>query len=333
MKKIGIIGGGISGLSCAYQLSKLGIDFKLFERNEITGGRIKSFEIGEESLPLGAFAFSMNYRNVVELISEMGLTNKITKGVFGKLGIYTRGRLIKVSLISILFDRTISLRTKIDLVRLRRFMFRITPQVLDNPAYDVSLEKFILERYSEGVLKDFVEPSIISYFAEPSSAVSAKYGLRVLSASFNTCELQGTLYPLVETITAKLGNRIAMKTQVMQVTPRESRVEVITDRGKEEFDLVVCCLPIPELKQISGLQLPDIRYEVRNAYVIKGVRKYPGVASIVNGDPAYHVDHVFYRGKYAPLSAVMDDPVLDQFLEKGEEIIHPHRWNYCAPRT
>lgn len=334
MKKVGIIGGGISGLSCAYQLLKKGIDFKLFERNEQTGGRIKRFIAGDTAMSLGAFAFSMNYHNLLELIYEMGFKDKITVGAFGKLGIYTNGRLIKVNPLSILFNKSISIRTKFDLLRLRRLLFRITPAILDDPVFDMPLDQFILQRYSEGVLKNFVEPSVLSYFDDSSKNVSAKYGLRVLSASFNTRELQGTLYPLVDAITSRLGPNVSVGSKVTQIVSRSNSVEVSGDKGKEEFDFVICCLPVPELRDIeTGIDLPRVEYEARNAYIVKGRPKYPDVASIVNGDQEYHVDHIFYRGAYASVSAAQDNPNLEPFFERGAEIVHHHRWNYCAPRT
>ena len=38
--KIAIIGGGMAGLNCAYQLSKAGINSTIFEASDRTGGRI-----------------------------------------------------------------------------------------------------------------------------------------------------------------------------------------------------------------------------------------------------------------------------------------------------
>ncbi|MDG6905390.1 MAG: FAD-dependent oxidoreductase [Nitrososphaerota archaeon] len=334
MKRVAIIGGGISGLSCAYQLSKKGVEFKLFERNQETGGRIKRFIAGEMPMSLGAFAFSMNYHNVLELIYEMGFGDKITAGTFGKLGIYTNGRLIKVNPVSIIFDRSVSLRTKFDLIRLRRLLFRITPALLDDPVFDMPLDRFILNRYSKGVLKDFVEPSVASYFADSSKNVSAKYGLRALSASFNTRELSGTLYPLVEALTSRLGGRISLGTRVSEISPHGNSVRVQTDKTAEEFDYVICCLPVPELEAIgTEIILPKVEYEARNAYIVKGRSRYPDVASIVNGDKEYHVDHIFYRGSYSSVSTVQENPNLEPFFETGVELIYHHRWSYCAPRT
>lgn len=44
MKKIGIIGSGFSGLSCACYLAKLGYEVALFEKNDQVGGRARMFE-------------------------------------------------------------------------------------------------------------------------------------------------------------------------------------------------------------------------------------------------------------------------------------------------
>jgi phytoene dehydrogenase-like protein len=41
-KKIIIIGGGISGLSCAFDLNKKGFKVEIYERNNVFGGQSRS---------------------------------------------------------------------------------------------------------------------------------------------------------------------------------------------------------------------------------------------------------------------------------------------------
>ena len=52
--KIAIIGSGIAGLYSAFLLKKKGIDFKIFEKNEIIGGRIKNFIFEKKTVVAGA---------------------------------------------------------------------------------------------------------------------------------------------------------------------------------------------------------------------------------------------------------------------------------------
>ena len=45
MKPIAIIGGGLTGLSCAYHLNKAGIDYRIYEKENEIGGRLRTESI------------------------------------------------------------------------------------------------------------------------------------------------------------------------------------------------------------------------------------------------------------------------------------------------
>ncbi len=53
MKSIAVIGGGFAGLSSACSLAHKGFDVVLFEKNELTGGRGRAFEINGYSFDMG----------------------------------------------------------------------------------------------------------------------------------------------------------------------------------------------------------------------------------------------------------------------------------------
>lgn len=74
-KQIIIIGGGLSGLTLSYFLSKQGVAVTLLEASGRLGGRIQTVK-GELNTPLelGATWFSDLHVNFVELIEELGLT-------------------------------------------------------------------------------------------------------------------------------------------------------------------------------------------------------------------------------------------------------------------
>ncbi len=95
MKKIAIIGGGISALACAVSLKEKGFDFKVFEKENSPGGKLLTEKIGGLTLEGGPDSYlpekiwSVQLINKVGLASEMLCSNDEHKGTF----IYSRGHL------------------------------------------------------------------------------------------------------------------------------------------------------------------------------------------------------------------------------------------------
>jgi monoamine oxidase len=74
MEEVIIIGGGLSGLSTAYQLKKRGINYKVLEGQNRIGGRIETV-LGKLNTPIemGATWFSKEHVNLIELIEELNI--------------------------------------------------------------------------------------------------------------------------------------------------------------------------------------------------------------------------------------------------------------------
>lgn len=74
--QIAIIGGGISGLTAAYYLHKKGIPFILREKEQKSGGALRSDQLQGYSLERGANTVAMN-AELQEMIRELGLTDSV----------------------------------------------------------------------------------------------------------------------------------------------------------------------------------------------------------------------------------------------------------------
>lgn len=76
--KVVVIGGGLAGLACAYELSKRGFKVTLLERAPQLGGKIASWqiEVGGETFMMehGFHGFFPQYYNLKSLVAELGIT-------------------------------------------------------------------------------------------------------------------------------------------------------------------------------------------------------------------------------------------------------------------
>ncbi|MCZ2101840.1 MAG: FAD-dependent oxidoreductase [Chitinophagales bacterium] len=83
-ERIIIIGGGLSGLTLAYLLSKRNIKATILEASDRLGGRIQTIKGNLETpMELGATWFSDMHPNLLALIDELGLQKypQFSKGI------------------------------------------------------------------------------------------------------------------------------------------------------------------------------------------------------------------------------------------------------------
>jgi len=72
-----VVGGGISGLTAAYELGRAGIDCTLLEAQERTGGVLKTDRIENCVVECGADSFLASKPWAMELIRELGLESEV----------------------------------------------------------------------------------------------------------------------------------------------------------------------------------------------------------------------------------------------------------------
>ena len=75
--KVAIVGGGVSGLSAAYELQKSGVEFTLFESSARLGGVIRTESVGNFLMEAGPDSFLSEKPAARELCSELGLEGEL----------------------------------------------------------------------------------------------------------------------------------------------------------------------------------------------------------------------------------------------------------------
>jgi hypothetical protein len=79
-RKVIIVGGGLAGLSAAYELSSSGdFDIHLIEKDKQLGGRVQSCTINGQVVDIGGFLIYPWYERYKELVEALGLSDELVK--------------------------------------------------------------------------------------------------------------------------------------------------------------------------------------------------------------------------------------------------------------
>src|SRR5688572_3038884 len=146
--KAGIIGGGISGLTVAYYLQKMGIPYDIFEQAELPGGNIKSVKTKDYILEMGPNALHLT-DELANLIRELKLETEliISKQVKGSRYILQHGhyRELPETILDLLRSNFFSWKTRYKILK-ERFL----PPQPANPLETVS--QFFERRFNQEVV-------------------------------------------------------------------------------------------------------------------------------------------------------------------------------------
>ena len=89
---IGIIGGGIAGLSAAYYLQQEGYEVKIFEGADEMGGLATSYETQGDPIEKFYHHLSKSEETIIELAERIGIGKKV-EWIIGKNSYYVEGEI------------------------------------------------------------------------------------------------------------------------------------------------------------------------------------------------------------------------------------------------
>lgn len=226
-----VIGGGISGLACAYRLHRAGIPVRVLEAGDRPGGVIATekkdgfqFEVGPQSF--------LSTEPLVELIDALGLNDQLLHAnPRAPRYILLGGRLVPAPLApsSLLATPLFSAGTKWRL--LTEILRRTRP-----PAEDESIAAFVRRKFGDELLARFVAPFVSGVYAGDPERLSlraafpklhefeARYGSVVRGAMKSRptkgtpraglCSFRDGMETLPRAIAAHLGDSLLLETSV-----------------------------------------------------------------------------------------------------------------------
>lgn len=247
--KVAVIGGGITGLTAGFKLSKFGDEVFIFEKENYLGGLTAGFKKNNWQWSTEYFFhhfFTSDY-SAKELLSKLGLTEKLFY-VRPKTSIFKNGKISQFdSPVSILAFPHLSLLEKLR-TGLITFYLRTGSnwRELEKITAKDWLEKF----YGQRVYRVLWGPLLEAKFGPFVNKVSmAWFWARIKKRSSKLGYLEGGFQVLINKLSEKIKEnkgRIFLNHEVKDLNDIYSR-----------FDKIVITTPLPVFLKITSKKLPE----------------------------------------------------------------------------
>ena len=168
---VGILGGGISGLSLAYKLSSENISVTVYEREKQVGGAIKTFRENGWMVEEGPNTLMVKSQKVWDLLEDLDLKGKsIEAGKTAKKRFIIKNGLptpLPISLSSFLKTDLLSIKGKLRLLK--------EPFAQASHKEDESIAQFITRRLGHEPLDYAINPFVSGIYAGDPKNLSIKH--------------------------------------------------------------------------------------------------------------------------------------------------------------
>lgn len=272
--KVGIIGGGISGLSAAFWLTRVeGAKVTLLEKESRLGGCIYTSRDDGYVIEAAANGFLDSKPHTIQLIKDAGLGHKLLRSndAARKRYIMRYGRLIRVPDGGGAFMKT-DLLTLGGKIRLIGELF--VAQKKDDT--DETIGDFAVRRLGQEAADYMIDPLVSGIFAGNPAKLSLKSAFPLiynLESQYGglfkgllkkpkkksgpagpggiLTSYENGLYEMITDIGEKVkegGAEILMETATQEVYKTENGFKVVTNKGEFEFDRLITTAPAYEAK-------------------------------------------------------------------------------------
>ena len=356
--KIGVIGGGLTGLTAAYELAKEGHEVVLFEREAYLGGQASTFEVAGARLERYYHHIFTGDKDIIALIEELGLTGRML-WLSSRVGFFYEGQI---------YDFV----TPLDLLRFKPLGFfqRLRAGLVTlylqrfgdwRKLEDFTAEEWIDRYAGRQAYQVIFRPLLRAKFGEFSDRVTmawlySKFKDRVGSRSKGMAKellgyMEGSFQPFIDALASRitsLGGQILTDRGVEQVMVEEGRVRGVVAGDEWPLDRVVATVPsfvfldiAPGLPEQYAQQLREVSYQSALCLVL-GIKDalsriywlnisdptfpFVGVIEHTNLIPPerYNGKHILYLSNYVsrsdPLYAASGEELLTHYLSSLKQI-------------
>lgn len=273
--RVAVVGGGLSGLTAAYQLTRDLPDARVtvLEASDRPGGALHTVDFPSGAMDLGAEAFIGRRPEATELVTELGLGDLVRHpGPFGP-SILTGGRAVPMpagTLMGLPSD-VAALSDVLSPAERSRAAREPEIPLRWEMGGDVSLGSLVSERFGHAVVARLVDPMLGGVYAAPSSGLGLRQVVPALAQALDRgapsltaaardlvahrvpgpvfASLDGGYRVLVDALVRASGALIRTRATCVSLHRDGSRYQLgVTGGGgswSQEADLVVVAVPVP----------------------------------------------------------------------------------------
>jgi protoporphyrinogen/coproporphyrinogen III oxidase len=237
MKRIAIIGGGISGLAVMHYLKKrfgTNAPITLFEQESCVGGTIRSFKKGSFLFEWGPDGFLDNQPATLQLAAELGLNNSLIEAQpqARKRFIQIDGNLYAVPMDLLSFINT-PLLTSHDKWSLIKGLFK------QHLPKNISIYEYVCRRFSPNIAESIVDPFMSGIYAGDIHRLHLSAFPKLKGGGFKRPRMRSFVQGMSQIIQA-LGERHQrnIKTDFRLTTLPDADITVIATPAYAAADIV-----------------------------------------------------------------------------------------------
>ena len=251
---VAVIGAGFTGLTASYELAKKGISVTVLEADTEIGGLAAAFNVGGEKLERFYHHWFTNDMEVMKLIDELGLKNRVEISPTNT-GVYYANKFFKLSTPWDLLNFTplaITDRIRLGLLTLRARRVKNWMALEGKTAHE-----WLRELGGENVYRVVWQPLLKGKFGPYAEQISAVWfwnklklrgGSRGKGGEERLAYFKGGFAGLADALAQKirgLGGRIETSAPVSEVAPVDEGWQIATPKGVFTSDRVIATAALP----------------------------------------------------------------------------------------